>query len=888
MKRVARAFFKRLFPGPAAPMDQDFDAELESHIQMHADDNVRAGMHPSEARRQAILRLGGGVEATKEAHRDRRTLPVLDHLAQDIRFTLRQMRKNLSFSVVAILILALGLCASVSIFAFADAALIQPLPYEDPSRLAGVFEQTLPVCKQCNLSYLDYLDWKRMNTSFQALEAYDGRVFTLSTKTGGVEQVKAARVTSGFFRLLGVRPVLGRDFTADEDSLSNAPLTAMLSHDAWQQRFGGSEAVLGQTVILEGEPVTIAGVLPRDFHFAPVTTAEFWQILRQAPGCEMRRSCHNLYAVARLRDGVSMESADANIRAIAQQLEKEYPDSNRGQGGMVLPLTEVISGRIRPILLALLGGACLLMAIVWTNVASLLLVRAESRKKELAVRRAMGASTGRLIGQFVTEGLVLVGIGAALGILAAHWTMQLLLSLIPKFMMENLPFLRDLHLGPRVLLFAAAMSAIAAILFALTPAVHLAMSKTRDGLSEGSRGSAGVAWRRIGSKLVIAELATAVVLLVCAGLLGKSLYLLLNVELGFRPDRLVTMALFAPRKSYGADAQQLTLARQVAERIARIPGAISVGLSSQMPITHNGNTTWIRIGGRPHHGEHNDTPEREVSAGYFATIGAKLKSGRYFEESEDGSKPLVAIVNEAFVRLHFPGGEDPIGKQIFYLSQPPPPPLNIVGVVADVREGQLDAENRPVLYLPMLQSPGRTMAVTVRAAPGVERGLLPAMEREIRAIDPEIVTVGGATMPDRIRNSPSAYLHRSSTWLVGGYAAMALVLCVIGLYGVIAYSVSQRTREIGVRMALGAGQGTVYRMVLSEAGWLTFAGLGIGLVCAVGAARLLEGLLFGVTSWDAMTLCLVAVVLSSAAMLASYIPARRAASVSPVEALRAE
>ncbi|MCX6591116.1 MAG: ABC transporter permease [Acidobacteria bacterium] len=884
---AVRAFFQRLrgtLQG-SPQLEDDFNAELESHIQMHTDDNIRAGLSPTEARRAAILQLGVGVEAVKEAHRDRRAIPVLSNLGHDIRFTFRQMGKNRGFSVVAIAILALGLAASVSIFAFVDAALIQPLPYQDPARLMGVYE-TKDTCKQCNLSYLDYVDWKRLNTVFSALEIYNARQFLLRTASG-VEQVAAIRISSGFFRVLGVRPALGRDFLSKEDEPS-APLVALLSYESWQNRYGGSGNILGQTINLAGAPTTIIGVLPRGFHFSEGGPAEFWQIHHQDTGCEQRRSCHNLYGVARLKDGVSEAAALANIQALAQQLEKEHPDSNRDQAGLVVPLTEVVSGPLKPILLALLGGASLLMVIVWANVASLLLVRAESRKKELAVRRALGATTGRLVSQFVAEAIVLTSIGAALGLLAAQWSIQLLLSLIPKFMLENLPFLLDLGLHPRVLLFAAAMALVAAVIFALTPAVHLALSKTREGLAEGSRGSAGMAWRRIGSKLVVAELATAVILLVSAGLLGKSLYRLLNVELGFRPEHLLTLQLGAPASAYPTSEKQVALQRRVMETLSQLPGVTSVGVSSQMPVSHNGNTTWLRIVGKPHHGEHNDTPERAAGVGYFETVGARLKRGRYFEEADSAGKPPVAIINETFARTHFAKGEDPIGRQVAYLSQPAPP-MTIVGLVEDLREGQLNQVNRPVLYLPFNQSPDRYMVVTVRtSASNAEQELLGTIQKQIRALDSELVTTGAATMRERIQDSPAAYLHRSSTWLVGAFAALALLLCVIGLYGVIAYSVSQRTREIGVRMALGAGQSVVCRMVLGEAGWLTAAGLAIGLGCAVGVARLLDGLLFGVSPWDGLTLGAVAVVLSMAALLASYVPARRAAAVNPIEALRSE
>jgi macrolide transport system ATP-binding/permease protein len=887
-----KALRKRLayFINPTAHQqtatEADFNAELESHIQMHTDDNIKAGMSPDQARREAIIKLGG-VEPTREAHRDQRSLPLLDNLAQDLRYALRQMRTNPGFTSIAVLILAIGICASTAIFAFVDAAMLQPLPYQNPDRLVAAYEST-PVCPQCNLSYLDYVDWKRMNTVFSSFDAFNGRQFLLrNDSTGEVEPVPGARVSSGFFRTLGITPLAGRDFHDNETSPGSGPLTVLLSYESWQNRFGGKESIIGQTLVLSGQPNTVIGVLPRGFHFAPVGTPEFWEIMRPGTGCEDRRSCHNLYAVGRIKDGTSEAAARANIIAIADQLQKEYPDSNRGQAGLIMPLAEVVSGRVRPILFALFGGACLLMLIVWTNVASLLLVRSEGRKKELAVRRALGASGGRLVSQFVVEGLALVACGAGIGLIAAKWTIQLLTALIPKTMLDSLPFLRGIELNSHVLLFVLGMAVIAAVLFTVTPTAHLILSKTRDGLVEGSRGSAGLAWQRIGSKLVVAELATAVILLVGAGLLGKSLYMMLNVQLGFKAEGLATIQVSAPNKTYPDSAKQIQLARQIHSRLAALPGVTSVGISGQLPITHQGNTSWIVVVGAPPSPEHNDVPERAVSAGYFETIGAKLAAGRYFTDIEDSTKPRVVIVNQVFANQYFPG-ESPVGKRIAYeRSTAPDQFMEIVGVIENLQEGQLDQKPRAFMYVPFNQSPGTFLALTVRTA-NAEKSIIGTIQREVREIDRDIAMVTGATMIERIQNSPSAYFKRSSAWLVGAFAAVALILCIVGLYGVIAYSVSQRTREIGVRIALGAAQGSVYRMILTEAGWLAAAGIAIGLCCAVALARFLEGLLFGVSQWDALTLASVTVILCLASLAASYVPAHRAASVNPIEALRAE
>ena len=808
---------------------------------------------------------------------------MLDGLRRDLRFALCQLRKTPGFTVTAILVLALGMCASVAIFAFVDAALVKPLPYRAPARLVGVYEFN-GLHERSNLSYLDYLDWKKRNTVFSSLDIYQSNSFTLTTPAGG-EAVRAARISDGFFRTLGVTPVLGRDFHEGEDLVSATP-TALISYSNWQQRYGGKRDVLGQMAILDDTPTVIIGVLPRDFHFAPTGTAEYYAALRAHNSCEMRRSCHNLYGVARLKDGVSLQAASANVVAIAKQLEGEYPDTNRSQGAALLPLSEVIVGNIRPILLVLLGGAGLLLVIAAVNVAGLLLLRSEGRRREIAVRTALGASSARLTGQFATEALVLAAAGGGLGLACAQWAIQLLKGLISPAIMARTPFLRDLGLNGRVLGVAGAIALGAALLLAFPPSLRIWSAELRNGLAEASRGSSGTAWRRLGSKLVVVELAMAVVLLSGAGLFGKSLYELLHVPLGIRPDHLVAIDVSAPDTGYGKAPQALALSELVGQRAQTLPGVTSAGVvENGAPVSDNGNTNWIRVLGRPWHGEHYDVAHRYVNTSYFATIGASLQRGRQFQESDDPTRPQVAIVNQAFVKQHFPG-EDPLGKQLSYVSLNRPP-VAIVGVVEDIREGPLDAPIPPVMYTPFKQEPDNFFTLVVRTTES-EGALVPALAALIRQIDPAIVTMRGATMTARIHDSPSAYLHRSLAWLVGGFAVMALLMGLIGLYGVIAYSVSQRGREIGIRMALGAEPRSVRRLILREGARLALVGIAIGLAGAVAAAQAMRGLLFGVRSWDVATLAPVAAILALAALAATFLPARRAAAVNPVDALRSE
>jgi macrolide transport system ATP-binding/permease protein len=808
-------------------------------------------------------------------------------LMQDLRFAFRQFRKNPGFGLTAVLMLALGIGASVAIFAFVDAALIKPLPYAEPNRLVDVTERTA-LFPRNNLSYPDYVDWKRMNKVFSSLDVYGVTGYLLRSGSGTVP-VSGLRVSAGFFRTLGVTPLLGRDFHAGEDKVG-APKTVMLSYSAWQRRFGGRRDVIGETVSLSGMAYTIIGVLPESFQFAGRADMELWAALQPERGCELRRSCHDLFGVARLKDGVSVATALADMKSIAKLLEGQYPDSNRGQSASVVPLYESFVGYVRPILVTLLGGAGLLLLIACVNVSSLLLVRSESRKREIAVRGALGASPARLATQLFTEGLVLVAVGSLLGIAMANGAIRMLPRLLSQKMLTSTSFLTEANLNGRVLAFAVAISVLAVVLFSLTPILRLSSSgsgaEMRSGLAEGSRGSSGVIWRRFGANLVVLELAIAMVLLVGAGLLGKSFYRLLHVELNFEPEHLAVAEVEMPEIGYAKDEDMVRVHREIVQRVASLPGVESVGTTSVLPASCNCNTDWIRFEGRSYNGGHNEVNEREVSADYLSTLKAKLIRGRFLTDGDDASKPMVAVINESLAKKYFPG-EDPIGKRIGDTELTPKSMRTIVGVVDDVKESLLDAEIWPAEYLPFNQNPDRYFALVVRTSQD-PAAALPEMDAAIRQIDPGIGTMGEMTMVQHVDESPTAYLHRSSAWLVGGFAALALLLGVVGLYGVIAYSVSQRTREIGVRMALGAQRGSVYQLILKEAGWLTVFGIAAGLACSIGAATLIRSLLFGVTAWDVSTLGAVAGLLGVCAMLASYFPARRAASVNPVEALRAE
>jgi macrolide transport system ATP-binding/permease protein len=861
---------------------EDFAEEIKAHLELEADELEREGVSEDDARRRAKVEFGN-AQAARERFYLRSRVEWLDNLVRDIRFAFRQLLKNPGFSFAAIAVLALGIGACVAVFAFVDAALIKPLPYADPQRLVHVTESEVAFPK-VNLSYLDYLDWKRLNTVLSSMDAFTGWDALLSTPTG-TEPVPTERVSAGFFRTLGVAPALGRDFHPGEDSLSAANVV-VISYGFWQRQFGGRKDVIGQTVKLSGVLHTVIGVLPKDFEFALGNNPEIWAAMKPDSDCEKHRDCHNLYAVGRLKHGVSVQTALANMQSIARQLENQYPDTNRDRGASVMLLSKMIVGEIRPILLLLLSGAGLLLWIACVNVSSLLVVRSESRKREMAVRGALGASRGRLACQFVTEGMVLVGGGVLAGLAFAAGAMRILSRLISKEMIAKMPFFQRLGPNLHVLTFAAALTLLAATLFSITPILQLLSYDIRDGLTEGGRAAAGTLWRRIGGRLVVIELATTMVLLTGAGLLGKSLYRLLHVDIGFQVDHLATLHVRLPGTQFPGDPEQVAFTRRLLDRVESLPGVRAAGVTSLLPASCSCNTDWVRIAGRPFNGNHITVNERDVSAGFFSTLHTKLLAGRYFTDAEDASKPRVVVINHAFARKYFPG-EDPVDKQLGDPTLSPSSMKQIVGVVEDFKDGALDDEQRPAVYYPFNQNASSGYVMIVRTSQE-EHTILPALTAAIHQLNMDVGVEQGSSMSDQINDSQTAYFHRSTAYLVGAFAALALVLSAVGLYGVIAYSVSQRTREIGVRMALGAQRWSVHRMVLLEAAWLTAAGIAIGVVCSLAFGGLLRGLLFGVRAWDLPTLATVAIVLGLLALFASYIPAHRAASVNPVAALRAE
>jgi macrolide transport system ATP-binding/permease protein len=860
----------------------DFAEEIKSHLELEADDLQSEGLSEEQAHHRARVEFGNAQAARERFYLEGR-IAWLDNLLRDLQFAIRQLARKPGFACITLLVLALGIGTSVAIFAFVYSALLEPLPYANPNQVMSVSESNTQL-PGWPLSYPDFLDWQALNKSFSSLDIYTGSGYLLRTATGA-EPVHGERVSGGFFRTLGVRPILGRDFNPGEDQ-PGGPNVTLLSYGAWVHRYGARSDVIGRIIDLDNRPYTIIGVLPQSFTFALSGNAEFWVPINTLSTHEHSRTFYAFFGIARLSDGVTVQSAQSEIRGISQRLQRQYAITGHDLNAGVTPFSEVVVGDVRPILLTLLGGAGLLLLIACVNVSSLVLVRAENRRREIAVRGALGATPARLIKQFVTEGLVLALLGSGAGILVAVALMRLLVQLVPKNMAAGMPFLAGVGLNAHTAAFAAAVALLATLLLAVTPMLRLSFQQLRAGLTDGDRGAAGQLWRRLGANLVIFELAIAVMLLAGAGLLGRSFYRLLHVPLGFDASHLATAEVSVPGSMYTTSEQVVELYREVVRRATSLPGVESAGITSRLPVQCDCNTDGIRIVGRPYHGEHNEVNERHIGVNYLSTLKATLLRGRFFSEADDKSRPGVAVINQTLAQKYFPG-QDPIGQSIANDEGGHPSVWQIVGVVDDVREGPLDAHIAPTEYFPMNQIGEHSFTLAVRTSQQ-ESALLPELVSTLHQINPNLGVSNETTMFEKIDTTQAALLHRFSTWLVGGFAAMALILGVVGLYGVISYSVGQRTREIGVRMALGAQRRTVYNLVMCQAAWLTLTGLSIGLLCSLATSMLMRSLLFGVQAWDAATLVCVSVLLGVASLAASFLPARRAAKVNPVDALRAE
>ena len=812
---------------------------------------------------------------------------MMGQTLKDIRYSIRSLLKSPGFTTIAIITLALAIGASTAIFTVVNATLLRGLPYQDPETLVHLWETTPQKhFPEREASYPDYLDWKQ-NQVFAGMAAYSGGGgFILETKEGN-EVIPTGRVTSDFFTVLGVTPVLGRAFYTGEDKADAAPVV-MLTYGAWQRLFAGDNKAVGQTLKLSGNTYTVIGVLPASFQFAPRGEAELWVPLVANEMQVGRRFMHWVNVIARLKPGTSIEQAQAAMQPIAQRIASDYSDSHAGTAILLRPLHQQFVGKVKPLLYTLFAAVGFVMLISCANVANLLLVRAGARQKELAIRAALGAGRLRILRQLLVESLLLALISGLLGLGLARWGVDALIAAIPVEQLYRMPYLRGLGIDNRILLFTVALSILTGVIFGLAPAWLAAKLDLQSVLKEGGRSIGGLTRTRIRNLLVVGELALAFVLLVGAGLMLKSLHRLLQVNPGFNPENLLTFNVRLPSTRFNDDQKAIAaFHQQFIERLESVPGVAGAGTVNVPPL-RGGNTTRFYVAGQPKPapGQEIESNLRDVSANYFTVMGVPLLKGRHFTSRDDVNAPSVIIVNQTLARRVFPN-QEAVGQRLIFTAEPQP--YEIVGVVGDEKLNGLDAELTPVVYGPYLQdsSPSLSSVVAVRTT-GDSGAVTNSIRNECRALDPKITLFEFRTMKQIIANTPATFMRRYPALLIGLFAMLALVLAGVGIYGVISYSVSQQTREIGVRMALGARRWDVLRLVLLRGLLLGFTGVALGSVAAVALTRLMQSLLFGVSATDWITFGSVGALLFGVALLACAVPARRATRVDPLVALRYE
>jgi putative ABC transport system permease protein len=806
-------------------------------------------------------------------------------LWEDLRYGVRALLKNPGFSLIAILTLALGIGANTAIFTVVNAALLRGLPYREPERLVHLWEGTpQKEFPRREASYPDFLDW-RQNQSFESMAAYTGGGFTL-TGRDAPERIQGARGSADFFKTLGVEPILGRAFQPGEDQ-PGAANVVLLSYGLWQRRFGGDSSIVGQSLTLNDSPYTVIGVLPPNFQFAPRGGAEMWTPFAPSEAQLSRRYLHGTNVIARLKPEISTQQATAEMSVIGGRIAAQHAESHTGTSIQIVPLQEEIVGSVKPILLALLCAVWFVLLIVCANVAGLTLVRAAGRAPEIAIRMALGATRARVARQLLTESVALSLIGGAAGLLLARWGVDALVAAIPEARLGAMPYLRNLNLDGSILAFTAALSLGAGIVFGLAPAFQATRRELSESLRAGGK-SAIVTRQRLRNGLVVTEIALALVLLIGAGLMTKSLMRLLTVDPGFKTENLFMMAVVLPAAKYAEGGKVAAFHQQLIARMEALPGVQGAATVGTLPLV-GGNTTRFFVEGEPLPPPDQliEANIRDVSAGYFRTMGIPLISGRPFNDRDNATAPRAVIVNQTLARRVFPNASNSevVGRRVIF-SGSDRTPNEIVGVVGDEKVNGLDARTTPVVYYPFLQAPSPFTNLIVRA-PNAST-LAAAIRKEGLALEPGLTFFGGWTMERLMENLPATFARRYPTYLIGIFAVIALALAAIGIYGVISYSVSQRTREIGVRMALGARRRDVLTLVLKQGMTLTVTGVAIGLVVAFGLTRLMSNLLFSVDASDPTTFAAIVGVLLAVALVACYLPARKAAKVDPMIALRSE
>jgi predicted permease len=876
--------------------DRELAEEIESHLQLHIDDNLRAGMSATQARREALLKFGG-IESSKEAYRDRAGLPFLETLFHDLRFAFRMLRKNRGFAALVVLTLALGIGASTAVFSLVNAVLLKPLPYPHAERIVFPWRQSP---QGLNLGYNE-IPWGRPeflfvaqeSKAFESLGAFQSDSFNL-TGSGDPVRLDGLRVSAGFFPALGVSPLLGRTFTADEDQPGHQH-SVVLGYQLWRDRFGTDSAIVGRTLELNGEGYIITGVMPQGFVFPRAEEMpggftfareeQLWIPLALSRGPRIPAEDDLLAVVGRLKPGLSIAQSQAEMDLLTERLEAQIPGGKGWFHSRVTAIDRQVAGDTPRPLLLLLCAVGVVLLIACSNVASLLLTRFLGRKREFTLRAALGANNQRLIRQLLTESLLLAAFSGSLGILLA----KVAIHFMKVFGPSNIPRLSETNLDLRVLAFALGVSFFAGILFSLAPAIAASRKNLIESLKEGGqRSGESQANTKLRNALLVSEVALAFVLIIAAGLLTQSFFHLLKVDPGFAPEHVLTFELSLPGSKYPDQAHTTALYQNVLRKLRSTPGVESAGIIETLPMGGATESTGIRIPGHIP-ADKNETPYSNytiASPGYFASVGTPVLRGRDFLESDTADSLPVTIINSAMAKKFWPSS-DPLNQQVGPGS-PLYPAATIIGIVADTKRLSLREQSTPEMFVLYNQKVWPSLlAMNVVLRTKTDPGSASTGAREaIHSVDLDLPLAKIATLETLVDDSVTQ--QRFTMLVLGAFGTLALLLASVGMYGVISYSTMQRTGEIGIRMALGAQRRNVLAMVLSQGGRLAGFGIGIGLLAALAMARLMASFLYGVGPADPATFAAVALLLGAVALLACYLPARRAMRVDPTVALRHE
>jgi putative ABC transport system permease protein len=870
------------------PPDLDFQAEIEEHVRLLAERYRRQGM-TTEAAMVAARQQFGNTTLLQEDLRAMRMIPAIESLQGDLIYAVRMLRKNPGFAAMAVVTLALGIGANTTIFSVCNAVLFKPLPYAEPDRIVMLSER-MPDGKPSDVAPANFVDWRNGNHSFSDVAAMRASSFASSFILGGkseASRLTGGDVSSSFFSVLGVRFMLGRNFLPDED-VPGHDRVAILSYAAWSKQFGADREIAGKTITLDDNSYTVVGVLPADFQFGS-TAADFqtrsqpdvWIPLALDPQ-RLQRGAHMLHVIGRLKPGVKLAQAQAELNVIAANLAQQYPENNKDRGIAAVPLTDQVTRSVRVALQTLLGAVALVLLIACANVANLLLGRAAARQKEMAVRIALGASRWRLAQQLLTESLVLAGLGGMAGFVLALAAISALTPQLPA----DLSRAAGIAVDMRMLIFTAVISLVTGVLFGLGPLFSARRENAGESLKQNNRSASGIQ-TRLRSGLAAAQIAIAIILLIGAGLMVKSFWALMHVAPGFRSENILTARLSVPRTRYPDNRRIAALESEVLENLHGRPGVQSTGFATYVPLSGLDNAWSFLIEGRPPLpvGTYNIADYRPVSAGYFETIGIPLLRGRSFTSADTAEAPWVVVIDDSMAREYWPS-ENPIGQRI-KAGGGQPTWRTVIGVVGDVLHDGLEGAAKPEMYLPVEQAmnieSNPTIVLRAQTAPAAAAGEL---RGAVSAIDPAIAVDRIETMQQLV--SGSVAQPRFRTTILAAFSLLALLMASIGIYGVMNYLVIQRTREFGIRLSLGATPTDVLRLVLGRAATLIGAGTCFGLVGSVLLVRLITNLLFGTAPLDPLTFAAVPVLLAAVALVASYIPARRATRIDPIVALRCE